>query len=142
MSRSSIDSKTCWDIFLIICYNARTLATNDSLCCNIDFIVGWIVCLWCIPLLYVLFRKSLKIFPLYGDWQCWVNWSVVSMISLDNNKFKIPLLNNTDSKMFDVAKLTPNFDWIRKFRIHHRGSKIWQMARFIYEKFKLFGMSI
>ena len=30
--------------------------------------------------------------------------------SLDNNKFKIPLLNNTDCKMFDVAKLTPNFD--------------------------------
>ena len=42
------------------------------------FYVEWIVCLWCVPILELLFIKSSIIFPLYGDWQRWINWSVVS----------------------------------------------------------------
>ena len=52
------------------------------------FYVEWIVCLWCVPILELLFIKSSIIFPLYGDWQRWINWSVVSFFwTMINSKF-------------------------------------------------------
>ena len=54
---------------------------------------------------------------------------------LDNDKFKISLFNHNDTKMFDVAKLTPKYDGKKKVLNTSKYNNNWQMIRNTFDKF-------
>ena len=131
MRRSSIDSKTCWDIFLIICC---TCNLSEDCYWNIGFL--WMNCLFMVQLSLISFHGIIdnisivwRLAKLYR-----LKCGLFSPLTTINSKihFQLSAYKKYESS---AERVNRNLDWKKSLK-HNSDKKSWQILGTCRNKFE------